>query len=145
MSVAGSINVEPYFAFHKPSAWCFLSILLTLLCLVSETPVHARKNESSTNPQTGSIKGKVVADIPDKQKTIGGVTVTLAGNMLANKKLTTLSDEEGVYTFTGLTAGDYVLSVDLQGFDTYEQKVSTQIGATVELNILLKPRAVTGT
>jgi hypothetical protein len=103
---------------------------------------HASTNES---PQTSSIKGKVVADIPQQRKILGGVTVTLSSNALADKKLQTLSDEEGVYSFTGLTAGDYVLSVELQGFNKYEQKVSVQIEATVELDILLQPQAITGT
>lgn len=94
--------------------------------------------------QTGSIKGKVVGDLPAQKKVIGGVTVTLS-HQTSDKKLQTSSDEEGMYTFNGLTAGDYVLSVELQGFDKYEQKVSVQIEATVELDILLKPQAITGT
>src|SRR4029453_18072226 len=95
--------------------------------------------------QSGSIKGKVVADIPDQQKTIPGVTITVSGSVIGDKKIQTLSGEEGAYSFTGLTAGDYLVTVELQGFNKYEQKVSVQIEATVELNILLAPTAVTGT
>ena len=123
----------------------FLSSVLTLFCVISENPAHARVVSSETRPQASSIRGKVVADIPDQKKALGGVTVTLGGGLLGDKKLQTLSDEEGVYNFNGLTAGDYVLSVELQGFNKYEQKVSVQIEATVELNILLKPEAITGT
>jgi hypothetical protein len=95
--------------------------------------------------QSGTIKGKVVADIPDQQKTIPGVTVTISGNVIGDRKLQTTSDEEGAYSFTGLTAGDYNLVVELQGFNKYEQKISVQIDATVEVNILLQPIAITGT
>ena len=95
--------------------------------------------------QSGSIKGKVVADIPDQQKTLPGVTVTISGNVIGDKKLQTISDEEGAYSFTGLTAGDYNLLVELQGFNKFEQKISVQIDASVEVNILLQPIAVTGT
>src|SRR5262245_15445803 len=96
-------------------------------------------------PPTGSIRGKVVADIPEQQKTIAGVSVTIGGAVIGDKKLQTVSDEEGAYSFTGLTAGDYMVTVELQGFNKYEQKVSVQIEATVELNILLQPTAITGT
>jgi len=103
--------------------------------------------------QGGNIKGKVVADIPDQRKALGGVFVTLSGEHLANKNLAdknlagtnlngqiqTVTDFEGRYDFTGIIAGDYVLSVELQGFKRYEQKISVQIEATVEQNILLQP------
>jgi Carboxypeptidase regulatory-like domain/TonB dependent receptor len=143
-------RVAGYSIDHKRAAARFflLAILLPFFCLSNETITLAsgfNPNETSPLNQTGSIKGKVVADIPDQQKILGGVTVTLDGNLLADKKVQTLSDEEGVYSFTRLTAGDYLLSVELQGFEKYEQRVSVQIEATVELNILLKPRAITGT
>lgn len=109
--------------------------LFVLLCLLFLS--------ATANAQVGSIKGKVVADLPQK-KVLDGVTVTVSGQT-ADKKLQTVSDDEGVYTFNGLTAGDYTLSVALQGFEKYEQKVSVQIEATVELDILLKPLSVTGT
>jgi hypothetical protein len=88
-------------------------------------------------PQTGSIRGKVVADIPDQRKTLPGVVVTLTGN-LAPKPLQSISDDEGLYNFAGLTAGDYFVSVELQGFKKYEERVTVQIEAAVELNILLQ-------
>ncbi len=90
--------------------------------------------------QSGGIKGKVVAEIPGKRKLIAGVVVYLRGGPLADKMLQTISDEEGVYDFTGLIAGDYVISVELQGFQKYEQKVSIQLEATVQINILLQPK-----
>jgi hypothetical protein len=42
-------------------------------------------------------------------------------------------------------AGDYFVSVELQGFKKYEQKVPVQIDATFELNILLQPIALSET
>jgi len=113
---------------------------LLILCVRGETAFA-----TSLPSQFGSIKGKVVADIPDQQKPIPGVTVMVSGSVIGNKKLQAISDDEGAYSFTGLTAGDYTLTVELKGFDKYEQKVSVQIEATVELNILLAPTAITGT
>ncbi|MCM3904735.1 MAG: TonB-dependent receptor [Pyrinomonadaceae bacterium] len=89
--------------------------------------------------QNGGIKGQVVADITDKRRPLPGVVVILGGERLGQKTLQTVSDEEGRYNFTGLTAGDYSVSVELQGFKKYEQKTIVQIEATVDLNILLQP------
>ena len=95
--------------------------------------------------QGGSIKGKVVADIPEQRKALAGVVVSLSGARLPGKKLQSISDEEGRYEFPGLIAGDYQLSVEQSGFKTYEQKIGVQIDATVEQNILLQPLSISAT
>src|SRR6185503_10054547 len=89
--------------------------------------------------QGGSIRGKVVADIPDQRKALSGVVVNLSGERLGDRPLQTVTDFEGAYSFTGLVAGEYLLSVEFQGFKKYEQKISIQIDATVEHNALLQP------
>jgi len=89
--------------------------------------------------QGGSIKGKVVADIPDQRKALPGVLVTLSSDRLGDKKLQTVSDAEGQYDFPNLIAGDYVVTVEFSGFKKYEQRLGVQIEATVEHNILLQP------
>ena len=89
-------------------------------------------------PQTGNIKGKVVADIPDQRRVLPGVIVTLSGDRLGDKKLQSITDSEGQFDFSGLIAGDYTVIVELSGFKKYEQKLSVQIEATVEHNILLQ-------
>jgi hypothetical protein len=109
-----------------------------LLIGLSVTPCVLAANA----PQGGSIKGKVVGEIPDQRKALAGVVVHLTGDPLANKQfqaVNDVSDEEGQYSFTGLIAGDYVISVEFKGFKKYEQKISVQIDATVEQNILLQP------
>src|SRR4026209_2783114 len=89
--------------------------------------------------QGGSIKGKVVADIPDQRKPLSGVVVSLSSDLLREKKVQTITDNEGEFIFNGLLAGDYVVAVEFAGFKRYEQKLSVQIEATVEHNILLQP------
>ena len=89
--------------------------------------------------QGGSIKGKVVADIPDQRKALPGVPVTLTGERLGDKKLQTVSDAEGQYDFPNLIAGDYVVTVEFSGFKKYEQRLGVQIEAVVEHDILLQP------
>lgn len=89
--------------------------------------------------QGGSIRGKVVADIPDQRKPLAGVVVNLSSERLRDNKLHTITDSEGEFDFGSLIAGDYVVSVEFSGFKKYEQKLSVQIDATVEHNILLQP------
>jgi len=92
--------------------------------------------------QGGSIKGKVVANIPDQRKALAGVVVSLTSERFAGKQLQSISDEDGRYDFPGLIAGEYVVSVELTGFKKYEQKISVQIDATVEQDLLLQPETV---
>ena len=94
-------------------------------------------------PQHGSIKGKVVADIPDGRKTLPGVVVTLSGDRLGDKQLQSVTDSEGQFDFNDLVAGDYTVAVEFSGFKKYEQKLSVQLEATVEHNILLQPVGLT--
>src|SRR5215813_9935348 len=94
-------------------------------------------------PQGGSIKGKVVADIPDQRRVLPGVTVSLNSELLRDKKLQTITDSDGEFEFTGLVAGDYTITVDFSGFKKFEQKITVQIEATVEQNILLQPIPLT--
>ena len=90
-------------------------------------------------PQGGSIKGKVVADIPDQRRALPGVVVVLSNERLRDQKLQTITDADGQFEFNGLLAGDYTISVEYSGFKKFEQKLSVQIEATVEQNILLQP------
>ena len=111
----------------------FQRITLTLVALLTLFIVTAAAQ------QGGSIKGKVVADIPDQRRVLPGVIVTLSSERLAGKKLEVITDREGVYDFSGLLAGDYVLTIEYTGFRKYEKKISLQIDATVEHDALLQP------
>src|ERR1044072_4939920 len=92
-----------------------------------------------TPAQGGRITGKVVADIPDQRKALPGVVVTLGSERLGDKRLQSVSDMEGQYDFPGLIAGEYIVTVEFSGFKKYEKKLSVQIDATVEQDILLQP------
>ena len=105
------------------SSRAILVVALSLSWILFNTHYALALNE----PQGGSIKGKVVGDIPDQRKPLSGVVVHLKGDPTANKQfqaVSDVSDEEGQYTFAGLLAGDYVISVEFQGFKKYEQKIS---------------------
>jgi len=87
-------------------------------------------------PQGGRITGKVVADIPDQRRALPGVVVTLSGERLGDQRLQSVSDMEGQYDFPDLIAGEYTLTVEFSGFKKYEKKLSVQIDATVDQDIL---------
>lgn len=133
---------QPFAVNHLTVRYHLGLVLIVFSILLAITTRANTPRRLSALPQTSSIKGKVVADIPDARKTLSGVMVTLTGP--ADKKSQVVSDVEGAYSFTGLTAGDYQLTVELQGFNKYEQKISVQIEATVEQDILLQPQSVTG-
>ncbi len=113
-------------------------IIALVLVLVNTGLAHALS-------QGGSIRGKVVADVPDQRRILAGVVVTLSGDRLGERKLQSVTDLEGQFDFQGLIAGDYVVTVEFSGFKKYEQRLSIQIDATVEQNILLQPVPLTET
>jgi hypothetical protein len=121
---------------HYPLTRIFIPILVTLFfssfAYVFGAPA-----------QGGRIQGKVVADIPDQRKALPGVVVTLSSDRLGDKKIQNVSDMDGQYDFPGLIAGEYVVTVEFAGFKKYEKKLSVQIEATVEHNILLQPLPIT--
>src|SRR5687767_2201990 len=102
-------------------------------------------SQATISPQSGRIKGKIVAVTADKREPIPGVVISLTSVVLSTRELQVTSDEQGDYIFDGLVAGDYVVTVQLRGFEKYERKVMVPIEASVDLNILLVPLAVSET
>jgi hypothetical protein len=120
----------------------FIPILVTFFLtgfLTAATSVFG----ATPAPQGGRIHGKVVADIPDQRKALPGVVVTLSSDRLGDKKIQSDSDMEGQYDFPSLIAGEYILTVEFSGFKKFEKKLSVQIEATVEYDILLQPIPLT--
>jgi len=97
---------------------------------------------ASPAQQGSRIRGTVAAVTADRRQPLLGAVVTLGGAVLQGKKLQAVSDEDGAYDFTGLIAGDYVLSVEVPGFEKYEQRMMVAIEAAVVANILLQPTAL---
>jgi hypothetical protein len=92
--------------------------------------------------QVGRIKGKVVAVTADRREPLAGVVVVLSGEFLPGKVMQTISDEEGGYSFSDLPPGDYVLSVEMEGFERFARTIRVPLGAIVEVPVELKPKAV---
>ena len=130
-------KIFDYSAPHKWRAEIIGIVFLTSLLVMG----GRMQSNAATVIQSGRIKGKVVAVTADKRAPLSGVLVSLSGGILQSRTLQTTSDEEGNYVFNGLVAGDYLVSVELQGFEKYERKVMVPIEASVDLNILLTPLA----
>jgi hypothetical protein len=83
-------------------------------------------------PQTGTIDGRVSdaggAPLP-------GVTVTLSG---ATGSRTVQTDEEGVFRFGLLPAGDYAVGANLEGLGSAEVSASIATGERRSLELTLK-------
>ena len=117
--------------------------LVLLLSLVPITDVV----QAAVHPlqSSGRVRGTIVAVAGDRRERVPGAVAVLTGPVLGDKKLESISDEQGDYSFNRLAAGDYKLTVNHPGFEKFEQRVSLSIDATVDLNVLLQPRSVTET
>jgi len=115
--------------------------LLVLLGLGGVSPWRDGAR-AAASVQVGRIKGKVLAVTADRREPLAGVLLVLSGEFLPGKVMQTLSDEDGSYSFSDLPPGDYVLSVEVEGFERFVQKVMVPLGAVVEVLVELRPKAV---
>ncbi len=97
---------------------------------------------AAVSVQVGRIKGKVIVVTADRREPLAGALLVLSGEFLPGKVTQTISDEEGSYSFRDLPPGDYVLAVDIEGFERFVQKVMVPLGAVVEVVVELRPKAV---
>ena len=84
---------------------------------------------------TGAINGKV-AD--NSQAVMPGVTITLTSPSLMGAR-TAVSDADGIYRFTAVPPGDYVVLFELAGFSTVRNEgIRVNLGFTATVNAELK-------
>jgi hypothetical protein len=90
--------------------------------------------------QRGGIEGNVLdregAAIPNAQVSLLDPS--------HNQTVKTVANKEGHFLFTGLVAGQYVLAVDLAGFEsTKSNLITVSIGDTARFDFMLNPGSVT--
>jgi hypothetical protein len=83
----------------------------------SGTHLAGEQGESPSQAGAGSIKGTVV---DSRLFVVSGAHLTLTN--AAGKALTTLSSQEGKFSFSDVPAGNYTLQVTQTGFQTYESR-----------------------
>lgn len=91
-----------------------------------------KSTDESSAIKAGGIRGTVKDknDLPLK-----GASVTIRGT----QKLT-VTDENGLFSFSGITAGTYVLEVSYIGYATVVQPVAVAEGANATLNLHLSDK-----
>jgi len=99
-----------------------------LVCILYSQFCYANNMEE----KGGIISGIVVTT--DHQPA-ASVTVLLK---IAGKNIHTITNENGVFTFNNLVAGNYDLEISLIGFQTIQQSIVVQPGKKLQLSFQLK-------
>ena len=85
--------------------------------------------------QTGTLKGTIV----DQQTAVlPGVSVTIKSPSLVISKMSTVSNEQGIYRFPSLAPGTYEVIFEMSGMSALVRKeIGVHAGQTTELNVAL--------
>ena len=108
-----------------------LMILAAAALLMSPPALHAQT-------PTGTITGRVLdpANLP-----VPGATVSITSPNLQGTRSTTTS-QNGDYIFPGLPPGPYTVTVELSGFATTKQTRDVGAGQPVQIDVTLRPAAL---
>ena len=99
--------------------------LMAVLALVCAAPAFSQT-------VTGTITGRA---LDSSSGVLPGVEVTIASPAMIGGPRTSFTDEQGVYRFTQLAAGEYRVSFKLSGFKTLNiDGVRVDTGATMTIN-----------
>jgi hypothetical protein len=112
-----------------------IAALLMAVAVLISSPAFAQQT-------TGTITGRVT----DAQGgAVPGATAT-ARNTATGFVRTAIADEEGIYRLTALPVGNYDLTIELQGFNTYSQTgVVLNVGQVLSIDVGLRVAAVAET
>ncbi len=94
----------------------------------------------SPSPVQEGIVFGIVNDESDNP--LKDVTVTITGNNVSSN---TTTDDDGYYEFTGLAAGSYTLTYEMEGYKAQSQEISLDAGETKELEVVTMEEVVMGT
>lgn len=85
-----------------------------------------------------STTGEIVGIVKAEDGTVlPGATVTVEGAALIQKSLAVTTDAMGAFRFPQLTPGNYVVRVELKGFETREYTVVVNVGRTSSVPVTL--------
>jgi hypothetical protein len=92
---------------------------------------------------TGTLRGAVAATAPDGQSyNVPGASLKLE---TPTRTLDAVTDDAGVYRFTNLSPGAYLLKATVQGFKTASEIVTVRAGEASVENISLEVADATAT
>lgn len=95
------------------------------------TPAAAAQTAVTTGTISGQIKDTTGSILP-------GVTVT-ATRLETNRASATTSGADGRYRFLSLDVGVYRVTAALQGFKTTEASITLNVGATIDVSLVMQP------
>ena len=96
-------------------------------------------------PRPASFKEQLASVLPHGQsERLPGASLTLTAPTPGQAKLSAVTDDQGEFKFTNLTAGVYTLQVDLAGFKQHTQSVTIGTGITTLEDIALELEEITG-
>jgi hypothetical protein len=115
---------------------CFLKS--TLMIAVAASAAYGQQNTAAlrsriTEEASASIRGRITDEM---SASIVGASVTITD--ASGKAKTTVSNNEGVYAFTGLPPGKYVLLAAAKGFAAAGNEVELKPGPVVSVDVTLK-------
>ena len=100
-------------------------LLLTLCGLFPGTVLPGANPESPAGNISGTVRR---IDVQGNSAALAGILITLRVDAEKAAQLSTRSDTNGHFQFIGLTAGRYVLAVNLDGFKPFAATVNMQPG-----------------
>ena len=87
---------------------------------------------------TGDISGLVIYT---NDESLSGVTLTLTGEKLFQKSLTTISNDRGIFRFLNLNPGNYFIECTLAGFNPMKISAVVSVGKKTSVRALSASRA----
>ena len=106
--------------------WLSAALALSLL-----TPASARAQGGNTGSIGGTVRDPQHLVVP-------GATVTVTETQSSLTRTVT-SGPDGAFDFPGLQPGDYVLKVELAGFDTRQLALKLEVNQRVRTDVILQP------
>jgi hypothetical protein len=124
---------------HPYVVTCFLGVFLFSALIPGRSYGLAQEpNSGRPEPAAASLEGTVtVARQEGQPAPISGVRVTLSATSLGAQSLFTVTDAEGRYHFTDLTAGVYTIQASLEGFRPFAKSTELRQGEVKFENISL--------
>src|SRR5215471_18153960 len=134
-SSSQDVIVEKEDRMSKRFPWVISAIALAVCAMLLPGALYAQFGQS-----TGGIFGKVV---DEQGGVLPGVSVIVKG---PGAPVTVYTDARGEFRVTNIDAGNYTLTVALQGFSTVNREnVVVQAGRNTELTVPMKLSAVAAT
>jgi hypothetical protein len=119
VSTIATIKCHGRFANIQNRIKWLVSALAVVFTLIA-APVSRAQNPPAANPAGGTVQGTVThTDDQGQVSAVQGVQLKLTPES-GSGALTAVTDGQGHYSFTGLTAGNYTLEGTLEGFQAYK-------------------------